>query len=335
MNWSEYKNHYSDFLAAMFRSEVITFYADRAIPNMEVKQPESEKSKLPFLASYSRRQLASIAGGYRTDHGMMDAFAGLIFDQQKERFISYQELPLILAHLEAFLGHSLIALWETNPTLLTLVADHRERLKTTGLSSNPADWSPSDLGKLIEATLFDVFRKTLDRFSNYVTVIGIALTTNFRPLVVADLKRNLIIHNGGIVNNKFLGNLNAAERRSAAYAVGQHLPINYDDITTVFNHALQLAEELFTQVSTQFLGESTPLKNNERVYTRQSLHMQSNPLEAAAQQAVRKLGGPDAVLSLILKLRAKGMSEGEISTYIIQLGNSDSAVPTDCNPENK
>lgn len=323
MNWSEYKNHYSDFLAAMFRSEVITFYADRDIPNIEVKQPDSEKRKLPFFVGYSRRRLAEVSGGYRTDHGIIEPFAGMIFDQQKERFISYQELPFILAHLEAFLAHSLTALWTHDPTLLSQTSGHPERLRRRSLSANLAVWTTAELDELIESTIFEMFRKPLDSFSTYIKAIGITLPMNLRPLIVADLKRNIIIHNGGIVNDKFLSFLNSAELKSEPYVKGQYVPISYDYVGDIFNQALQLAEDVFVRLSQQFLGVVKPLEAHEETYIRQSMHMPLNPLEGPAKKAVQKLGGSEAVLALVEQLMAQGMSEGQAYEHIIRLGNEE------------
>lgn len=323
MNWSDYKHHYSDFLASMFRAEIITFFADRQIPDTAVNQPASDKHQIPFFASRARRELARIGAGYRTDHGLMDPFAELMFDQQKERFLCYHELPLTMAYLEAFLGHSLTALWEHDRTLLSKASGYQVILTKRKLSINPSDWSTAEFDELVEAIRHEMFRRSLDGYYEYLKTIGIILSKSIHSLVVADLRRNVIIHNGGIVNARFLNSLNVQERSSGSYTLGSYLPIDYDYVTTIFNLALELAEELFIRISEDFLGIKTPLTNQEKVYTRQSLHMETNPAEPWAVQVIRQLGGADAYLAKRDELRAQGFTDQEITQTLMKFGKAD------------
>ena len=320
MEWSQYKRNYSDFLTSMYRTEIVTYFADKYIQNTPVKQPESEKVKIPFLASYARRKLAEIGTGYKTDNQLMEAFAGILFDGQKERNLCYQELPLVLAHLEAFLAHTLTAIWETDPQLLQAIS-YANREIAKGRYSEVEKLKSEERFMLIEETLYDIFRKTLDSCFSYLTQqLGFSVD-NQRLLVMAAYRRNAIIHNGGIINSRYLHNLNDKERRelhSLGLDAGSFVPVNYAYLTDVFNGVLVLSQSLFEQTSKRFFGVEEPLNGYETISMRQALDLPANPLEGIALDAIKKMGGPDNALIEIKKLLASGMSYADILSHWAQ-----------------
>lgn len=316
MEWNQYKRNYSDFLTSMYRTEIVTYFADKVIPNTPVKQPESEKVKIPFLASYARRKLAEIGGGYKTDHLLMEAFAGILFDGQKERNLCFQELPLVFAHLEAFLAHTLTAIWEADLRLLEDTT-YASREIARGRYSEVERLEPEERFELIEEILFDIFRKSLDSCFTYLAKEGFVFKKQ-RLLVIAGYRRNTIVHNGGIINHRYLAKLNDREKkehRELGIAIGSLVPVTYAYLSDVFNVALLLSQTLFEQTSKRFFGIERPLEDHERISERQTLNMVANPLEGVAQDVIRKMGGSDVALAEMHRLRALGMSYADILIY--------------------
>ena len=319
MEWNQYKRNYSDFLLSMYRTEIVTYFADKTIPNTP-EQPESEKGKIPFLASYARRKIAEIGGGYRTDHQVMETFAGLLFDGQKERNLCYQELPLVLAHLEAFLAHTLTAIWEADPRLLQATTYAGKEI-AKGRYADIERLESEKRFMLIEETLFDIFRRSLDSCFSYLKQQLGFLLKNQRLLVIASHRRNTIIHNGGIINSRYLHNLNDKEKRehrALGLDTGSFVPVNYAYLSDVFNGALVLSQSLFEQTSKRFFRIDEPLNDYELISKRQTLDLPANPLEGVARDAIIKMGGPDNALIEMKRLLALGMSYADILRYWTQ-----------------
>lgn len=291
MNPAEYKRHYADFLLAMFRAEVITFYADSAIPTVAVNQPESEKHKLAFMVGFSRRTLAHINLGYRSDDFIIENFGGMAFDTRKEELIGYHELPIALAHFEAFLGHSLVALWENDRSLLSSVGGYERHLKKMNLSPNPADWNQVELEGLMDNLAFEVFRSSFSGFCDYIKPIYNPPSSGVKILQLAYLERNVIIHNGGIINDRFLQRVTDNGLGDRGFVKGQSIPMDNHYIVTVSDEARRFAEGLFVTISQDALGIDTPLDDRELGYSRQPLDQQVNPAQEAVERAFRKSGG--------------------------------------------
>lgn len=323
MEWKEYRRHYSDFLLSMYRSEIITFYAFENIPNVEVNQPTQEKVEIPFFANLARTSLSRVSAGYRTDHQMIESLAGIIFDSQHERYLCYQELPITLAYLEAFVGHTLAAIWRGNSNLLDQTRYVRHLIKDGKLTTTKS-LSPQQFASVIEDAIRDVFRTSNEGYLRYlIDIVGLPLKVNRGKLVLAGFKRNAVIHNGGLINETYKHKLNPKERKELkelGLSVGDQIPMDYAYLCDVFNQILFFGEELFEQTSIRFFGIASPVSNRERVHKRQSLNQETNPLSPAFQKIVAQFGGSDEAVEEIKRLQREhpGLSWDQIVQLLLK-----------------
>lgn len=297
----------------MYRAEIMTYFADKSIPDTEVKQPQSEKDKIPFLANLARRGLYNLDPQHKTDHSLYELIAGIIFREDKERYLCYQELPLILAHFEAFLGQTLTAIWESEPLIFENEGYVKkwlmEKQKVLGRLSS------DERAELAEGALFEIFRKSFDACFHRFSELGLTVPENRRGLILAANIRNAIIHNGGVINKRYLDKLNAsetAEHQAQGYAIGSPVPISYSALVTVYNAAVFMCQDIFLQVSKRYFSIAEPLKDVELVEARQNFLMPHNPLESSAEAWVRKFASADEALAEMKRLKAMGFSALDI-----------------------
>jgi hypothetical protein len=227
----------------------------------------------------------------------------IIFDGQTEWVLGCQELIMIFAHLEVFVADTLASAWQIDSKFLEATPTGRKELKERSLSSLDL-LSMQDFTELTERAIWDMMRKSSDAYLKYLKdVLQLKLQTDSRLLYLAGLNRNAIVHNGGIISQKYLDSLNAKEKHNTI--VNEPVPINEEYIYRVFNAVLSLGEQIFEECSKIFFGISEPLKGTERIGKRQNPALPDNPLADLATQAIINLGGSDKAIADIGKLQAE------------------------------
>ncbi len=295
MKWEEYRAKYSNFLLSLQRTEMIFFHASEAIPK-EPTLAKDDKVEIPFFANFARNTLARHGNGYNTDRELLNlkSIAHIIFDGQTEWVLASQELIMILAHLEVFIGDTLTAAWRIDSKLLDATTTGRKELKQRSLLSLnilPAQ----DFMEVIERAIWDMMRKSSDAYLKYLQdTLQLKLETDSRLIYLAGLNRNTIVHNGGIINQKYIESLNAKEKRNTI--LNEPVPVNEKYTYDIFNAVLSLGEQLFEGLSKQYFGIGQPLKENERISKRQDPALPDNPLVDIATQAIINMGGPDKAI---------------------------------------
>lgn len=86
MNWNDYRNRYSAFLASLQQTEMIFYYAAKSLSHTPTKIKEDEKAEVPFLVNYSRQAFERFSSGFRTDHLLLDidSISQIIFNGRSE-----------------------------------------------------------------------------------------------------------------------------------------------------------------------------------------------------------------------------------------------------------
>jgi len=294
----------------MYRAEIMTYYAYKSIPDTQLKQQQTGKEDdIPFFANLARSSLSKADPLHKTDHKLYETLSGIIFRDDKERYLCYQELPLILAHFEAFLGRTLTAIWESDSSMLegdsSALKWLEQNQKTLG------QLGPEEFADLTEYILYEIFRKSYDSCFYRLSKMGIDISGDRRNLVVALYMRNAIIHNGGLINNKYLSKLNQSEiteHQMQGFIIGSPIPINYSNLTIIYNDVVTLCQNIFVQVSNNYFSITEPLKKSELTGTRQSLDLPLNPAENVAIEWVRKFDSPEEAYAELRRLQGLGYS---------------------------
>lgn len=294
MDWKDFRKRYSVFLASLQQTELIFYRAAKAIPDNPTKVQEDSKVEIPFLVNFFRQSFRQVSGGYHTDHMLLDIepVIHIVFDGKKERLLAYHELSMIMAHLEAFITDTLRSIWLQNPSILESTASGREALKNYGVSTLSA-LNSEQLERITDNAIWDIMRKSSQAYLRYLAdVLLLSIKTDDKVLYRADLDRNAIVHNGGIITqDKYIDKLNDKERRGLI--AGEHIAINAEYIIQISNLVQSLGETIFEEVSKKHFRVSEPLTESERVVNRESLAKERNPLEDVAFQAIANVGGPD------------------------------------------
>ncbi len=298
MDWKDFRKRYSFFLASIQQTELIFYHAAKAIPDDPTKIQEDTKVETPFLVNFFRRSFHEVSGGYRTDHMLLDIepVIHIVFDGRKARILAYHELTMIMAHLEAFITDTLRTIWLLNPSILEVTPSGKKALNeysTSALSSLNSEY----LERISDKAIWELIRKSPDAYLSYfVNTLSLPIKTDDRLLYRADLDRNAIVHNGGIITqDKYIDKLNDKEKRGLI--VGEPISITSDYITQISNLVQSLGEAIFEEVSKKYFGVSKPLAENEKVVKREIRAKERNPLEDVASQAIANVGGPEKAAS--------------------------------------
>jgi hypothetical protein len=284
---------------------LIFFNASRAIPKAPTLAKEDAKVEIPFFANFTRNAMANFSGGFNTDQRLLNIqpLVHIIFDGQTEWVLAGQELIMILAHLEVFIADTLTAVWQIDSKLLEATYTGRKELKQRSLSSLNL-LSTQDFAELTERAVWDMMRKSSEAYLNYLQdTLQLKLKTDSRLIYLAGLNRNAIVHNGGMISQKYIDYLNPKEKRNAI--INEPVPVNEKYMHDVFNTTLSFGEQIFEELSKKYFGIGEPLKASERISKRQDPALPDNPLFDIATQAIINIGGPDKAIADPEKAKAE------------------------------
>ena len=298
MDWKDYRKRYSNFLASLQQTELIFYHAAKAIPDTPIRVEEDAKIETPFLVNFFRKSFRGVSGGWRTDHMLLDIepVVHLVFNSKKERILSYHELTMIVAHLETFVSDTFRVIWKLNPLVLECTSTGIEMLKQFG-ASKISTLNSEQIESIQDRAVWDLMRKSTDAYMNYLTTaLSLSIQTDYKLLYRANLDRNAIVHNGGIITqDKYIAKLNERDRQGLV--IGEPIPISADYVNRVFNLVQTLGETIFEEVSQKYFEVSEPLLANEKVTNRESPAKERNPLEDIASEAIANVGGPDKAVT--------------------------------------
>lgn len=306
MDWLSYRRRYGTFLLSLYQTELIMFHAGEAIPHTPTKAPE-DKSEIPFFLNQARSAFANVSAGYKSDHHLLDSsnIALIVFDKQKEQVLAYHELTMIIAHLEAFVGDSLLTVWSVDPETLEKTSIGRKVAENE--ATKLRDLPPKKLDTIAEQALWDLMRKEPTAYlAHFRDKLQLGITTNEKALTRASMDRNAIVHNNGMMNQtKYIDKLNPTDR--TGLVAGGPVRVDAAYIVNIYNQALLLGQAIFEEVSKKYFGVSTPLQDTGLVALRESPNLSRNPFEDIdiGKQAMANIGGSQAALKNPQKAKAE------------------------------
>ena len=275
MKWTDYRKKYRNFLIAMYQAQLTTLAAGAALDEFpknlpprlkeglfeelrEVakaleavaksieepmlggvngERPESKirKSSPAFWPMFSLMSTSVLEGrGYQTPD-----FTQVIYKQQ---------LVMIVAHLEAFLGDSIRAICYRHPDIVTRsqkqiswadALSHRSRTKL--LSSLVELYVAGLRASKSVCSIVEGLNKEL-RLEARIDHPG------FADFTMAEQVRHLVVHSGGYVDSKF------KKKTASKLAVGAEYTVTSAFLETATVAALVVAQILFDAVSKKFFG---------------------------------------------------------------------------------
>lgn len=314
MEWQDYHRSYLSFELAVDQAAVVAKAAHSILRDFPRRLPKEWRAKvdlgtaswLATLQEFTQRapegatvpidevvrHSSDIADSAQVDapgivapilHSYMSAcFLGypkhdLRFNEQ----VYVQQLVMTLAYLDAFMADSVQAICEVRPDVLR--------------SSKKVEWdtivSAGNWENLLQALTSEYVYQfglgsLVKRIAKMKEKFGLEISLHERVLLtleVAELARNVFVHNGGRINQQFIdntqglflemdgesipghkwirilfvGDVEAADREEAPLAAGERLFC--DDVIAdgVARYAKIVAGELFAAVSMKFYGKGT------------------------------------------------------------------------------
>lgn len=299
MIWMDYRERYSTFLRALQQTEMIFRHAGMHFPKGPTKVSLPDKAETPFFLLNSRRILSESSPEWNTDNEFlaMPPIIHLVFDGNTEWVLACHETVMIVAHWEAFAADSLRLIWQQNPTLLADTKTARDHLASFGAASMDSI-SSEKRSDLIDEAVWQLNRKSPEALIEYLrSKVGITVTVDRRRLVRAALERNIVVHSGGIINDRYLAKLCESEKQGLAS--GDRIPVDLNYVCELANTVQRFGEQVFEWIAKKVLGIDQPLQDHERIVDRQPPDLPMNPQAEVARMIVRQLGGPDATIDYL------------------------------------
>jgi hypothetical protein len=175
--------------------------------------------------------------------------AGITQSIDFERLVLSQELIMAFAHLDAFFSESIRAICRIKPDVLK--TDKQVSWATALEFDNKQSLSEFLTETLAYELGWGSFEK---RISSLKSKFGLDLQISseiLENLRQADLLRNLIAHNGGRVDQEYRQKSNKGN-----LLLGEPVPLDIEFVNNVSADAMELAGELYTQVSINFFAKT-------------------------------------------------------------------------------
>lgn len=279
-SWEKYQSQYTDFLFAIHQAELTTLASGSALKDFPRNLPESLRVGLSeTMKQVARalgivlRDLDSKKGGSRklkskkVDVKESPAFTPMLMlwtirikqkkDVSKIDFQSAlfrQQLVMIIAHTEAFIGDSIRAICGANPKMI--ISSKKQVTWEVALSFQDRT---ALLDSLIEEFVSAVLQakdigKILAGLEKDLGLPVDAAPESMANLSLAEQVRHLIVHVGGRVDAKFI------EKTKIANPVGTIFPVDEDFVKKTALACMDVGQSVFKAVSEKFFRVSDPLK---------------------------------------------------------------------------
>lgn len=312
MNWESYRATYKNYLMSTSQVAILTLVSGEAVKDFPKNLPEELRepllSGMREVANALREVAEAAEKGKRvsvslgrpndpTKGKLLTSVIYLFMSQVKvdgpqdinetfkegfERLLSSQAVIMAFAHLDAFMSDTMRAICVARPEVLK--------------SEKKIEWSTAltfdkkeDLIKyLIERYVFEFGWLNLSkRVEHLKKQIGLNLVVPESELELLDMAENIrhvAVHNGGRASQEFIERTGRND-----LAIGDFVPITFEDIEKISSVARLLASDLFEAVSKKFFGiEDDQLTGVLRRNPKASKRKKSAPSNKAMQRTRRK-----------------------------------------------
>lgn len=206
----------------------------KEIPIHFSERTEGKDSPSPFFIPWINLNIARIIAGKDTEQ--TTDFNNLLYAQ---------ELAMLFAHLDAFMGDSLRVMCRKEPRLL-----HRSKKMSWDSIIASGSWE-SLLEKMIEEYSYDFGWKSVNEKIQYLqTEHGLTIDTSpddLNQLDDAEKTRNIVIHNGSRVSQEYLDRTMRTDVK-----VGDLIPISADYIQRISSLVRFVGIDVFMAVARKF-----------------------------------------------------------------------------------
>jgi|GEM_PF-3876714 len=278
MSWAQYQSKYRQFLISIHQAQITTLAAGAALEGFPRNLPEPISTGL-FDAMRTVAVLLEQAIAKRNDQEkvriqikadlpdetspvlspMLNMYALLLKEGQSPDSVDFesalyrQQLVMVIAHAEAFLGDSVRCVCLAKPRLLE--SDQKQ-----------ISWSAAlafpDRQTLV-AGLIDNFVGTMMQSKDVAGLlaqlrktIGLEVLVDSKQLeqfALAEQVRHIIVHNGGRIDRRF------CEKTGLRGPIGELFQVDKSFVEAASTAALTIAQSLFISVSQKFLSIADPV----------------------------------------------------------------------------
>lgn len=183
----------------------------------------------------------------------------------------YQALVMVFAHLDAFIDDTLRVACHARPQIL------KNREKQVTWEKVLQFQNMEDLIEYFtEELVYEFGHQSVDGQINSLKEkpLKLKLTISneeLKFLRVLEKRRNLIVHNGGVVTQRYI-----EETNDTNVKVGQVVEVSDQELDELFAIAHRLGSDLFLAVSIKFLGADDMTLTAVPLYTDKKWHLEHN-----------------------------------------------------------
>ena len=162
-----------------------------------------------------------------------------------DRLLYAQELVMLIAHLDAFLGDSLRTICRKEPKML--YSNKQMRWDSILKQGN---WQNLTESMIEEHTYQFGWKSIRERLAFLSSEYGLSITTPSAELLVideAEKTRHIVIHNGGKVSQEYI-----ARSGKTDVQIGELIPISSDDTDRISMIAQMLGADVFLAIAQKF-----------------------------------------------------------------------------------
>lgn len=262
MSWNKYRDQYRDLWLALNQADIITFVASSALKDFPKNIPKDLLKGMPdALREFSAIMEGAAEAKDCASRGKFpEPFFSLFtinvllregrsqFDY--EQALARQQLVMLLAHTEAFIGDSIRAICKARPEILT--SSQKQITWESALSFPDRD----SLLDFLTEEYISVTMRSKD-LGGVLSILkkdhGLDLviqTEHLSTLSLTEQIRHLIVHTGSQIDAKFI-------KKTGLTAEDIDKPFSMHQATKA---CLFVAQSVFKAVSKKFYGISHPLK---------------------------------------------------------------------------
>lgn len=194
----------------------------------------------------------------------------LVEEMTKEEFgdrlrllVRHQAMVMMLAHFEAFMADTLRVMCRARPDIL------RMERKVTWADVLQFETMVDFIEYITEKYLNDLFfeKNIAEQIGTLANMCRADISDEEKRFLYRyEARRNLIVHNGGVVSERYI-----KETRDTSVTVGQVVQVSSDDIRTLFDKLRKIGTSLFLSVAEEFLGAGKEAAKLVAVYGSQRL----------------------------------------------------------------
>lgn len=263
--WKEYLEIHNSFLFSVSQTRLTTFVATKSLKDFPKHLPPNLRSPLQKDVVKMEREVGKLkeASGRRvTINTESDIFLDALFmvlassktgmrakQVNFERLLHYQELVMVIAHVDAFMGDTLRIICRMRPKIL----GGDRKIDWSAIIAS-GGWSKL-LERMTEQYVLEFGWKMIRSRVEFLRGGQLDLKLKYLKrdilylLEEAEHTRNIIVHNGGKASQAYI-----TKTRRNDLIVGDFVPIERQYLNAVHGAALLLVENIFTEVSKKFFG---------------------------------------------------------------------------------